>query len=39
VGDGDDGTRIILEKALQPGDRLGVEMVGGLVEEEEVRPL
>ena len=36
VGDGDDRAGIILEVALEPGDRLGVEVVGGLVEEEDV---
>ena len=36
VGHCNDGAGVVLERALQPGDRLGVEMVGGLVEEEEV---
>ena len=36
VGDGHDGPRILLQGPLQPGDRLGVEMVGGLVEQQQV---
>ncbi len=36
VGDGDDGARILLEEALEPGHRLGVEMVGRLVEQQHV---
>jgi hypothetical protein len=36
VGDGDDGAGVVLEKAFEPGDRLGVEMVRGLVEQQEV---
>ena len=36
MGDGDDGARVVLQGALQPGHRLGVEVVGGLVEQEEV---
>src|SRR3954451_16392648 len=39
VRHGDDGAGIILQKALQPRDRLGVEMVGRLVEQQEVRAL
>ena len=39
MGDGDDGARVVLEEALQPGDRLGVEMVGRLVEQQQVRRL
>ena len=34
MGHGNDGAGVVLERAFQPGDRLGVEMVGGLVEEE-----
>lgn len=37
--DGDDGARVLREVLLQPVHRLGVEMVGGLVEEEQVRSL
>ena len=36
VGDRDDGARVLLEEALEPVDRLGVEVVGRLVEEEQV---
>ena len=36
VRDGDDGARIVLEEALEPGDRLGVEVVGRLVEQQQV---
>ena len=36
VGDGDDGARVLVEEALQPLDRLGVEVVGRLVEQEQV---
>ena len=36
VGDGDDGALVRLEEALEPGDRLGVEMVRRLVEQEQV---
>ena len=38
VGDGDDTARVLLEEALQPGDALGVEVVGGLVEEQQIGP-
>ena len=34
--DRDDGAGIVLEGPLEPGDRLGVEVVGGLVEQEQV---
>ena len=37
VRDRDDGARVVLEKALEPGDRFGVEMVGRLVEQQQVR--
>ena len=37
MGDGDDGALVRLEEALEPGDRLGVEMVRRLVEQEQVR--
>ncbi len=36
VRDADDGTRVLLEVFLEPGDGLGVEMVGRLVEQEHV---
>ena len=39
VGDGQDGTWVRLEVALQPVDGLGVQVVGGLVEEQQVRLL
>ncbi len=39
MGDGHDGARELLEVALEPGHRLGVEVVGGLVEEQHVRLL
>ena len=39
VGDGDDRARVLVEEALQPLDGLGVEMVRGLVEEEQIRVL
>ena len=36
MGDGDDGAGVGLEVLLQPEHRLGVEVVGGLVEQEQV---
>ena len=36
MGDGHDRARVVLEGALEPGHRLGVEVVGRLVEEQEV---
>ena len=36
MGDRDDGARVLLEEALQPFDRLGVEVVGRLVEQQQV---
>ena len=36
VGDGDDGAFVLLQVALQPLDALGIEVVGGLVEEQDV---
>ncbi len=36
VGDGDDSPGIFLEMALQPCDRLGVEVVGRLVEQQKI---
>ncbi len=37
VGDHDHGARIVAQMMLEPGDALGVEMVGRLVEQEDVR--
>ena len=37
MGHGDDGARVVLQRPLEPGDRLGVEVVGRLVEEQQVR--
>ena len=39
VRDGDDRALVFLEEALEPGDRLGVEVVGRLVEQQQVRRL
>ncbi len=36
VRDRHDGARVLLERPLEPGDRLGVEVVGRLIEEKEV---
>ena len=36
VGDRDDRARVVVEVTLEPGDRLGVEMVGRLVEQQQV---
>ena len=36
VSDGDHGAGIVLEEAFQPGDGLGVEMVGRLVQQQHV---
>jgi hypothetical protein len=36
VGDGDDGAGVVLEEPLEPGDRLGVEVVRRLVEQQQV---
>src|SRR6478735_3759705 len=36
VGDGDDGAGVLLEVLLEPEHALGVEVVGGLVEEQQV---
>ena len=36
VGDGDDRARVLLEEPLQPLDGLGVEVVGRLVEQQQV---
>ena len=36
MGDRDDGAGVLLEVLLQPRDALGVEVVGGLVEQQQV---
>ena len=36
VGDRDDGAVVLVQVALEPRDRLGVEVVGGLVEQQQV---
>ena len=36
VGDRDDGALVVVQVALEPRDRLGVEVVGGLVEQQQV---
>ncbi len=36
VGDRDDRARVLLQELLEPGDRLRVEVVGGLVQQQEV---
>ena len=36
VGDRDDGARVLLQEAFEPVDRLGVEVVGRLVEQQQV---
>src|SRR5690606_7401506 len=36
VGDRDDGAGVVVEMALEPRHALGVEVVGGLVEQEHV---
>jgi hypothetical protein len=36
VGDGDHRAGIFIEEVLEPLDRLGVEVVRGLVEQEQV---
>ena len=37
--DGDDGAGVLRQVPLEPRDRLGVEVVGRLVQEQQVRPL
>ena len=39
MGDGHDRARVVVQEALEPGDRLGVEVVGRLVEQQHVGPL
>ncbi len=36
VGDGHDRVRVVLQEAFEPLDALGVEVVGGLVEQQQV---
>ena len=36
VRDGDDRSLVLVQEVLEPGDRLGVEMVGRLVEQQQV---
>ena len=36
VGDGDDGAVVLLQVLLEPEHALGVEVVGGLVEQQQV---
>jgi hypothetical protein len=36
VGDDDDRARVLAQVLLEPGHRLGVEVVGGLVEQQQV---
>ena len=35
--DRNDSARIVVEEVFEPCDRLGVEMVGGLVEQQQIR--
>ena len=39
MGDGHDGARVALQEALEPRHRLGVEVVGRLVEQQQIRLL
>ncbi len=39
VGDGDDGALVLVQELLQPQDRFGIQMVGGLVEQQQIRSL
>ena len=36
VGDGDDGALVVGQVLLEPGDALGVEVVGGLVQQQQI---
>ena len=36
MGHGDDGACVLIEEPLEPVDRLGIEMVGRLVEQQQV---
>ena len=37
VGDGDDGALVLLQMVLQPGHGLGVQVVGGFIQQQDVR--
>ena len=37
VGNGDDGTLVLVQELLQPQNRLGVKMVGRLVKQQQIR--
>src|SRR5262249_62371984 len=37
VGDDQDRARIIAQMTLEPTDRLGIEMIGGFVEQQQIR--
>ncbi len=39
VGHGHDGPGVVFQETLQPGDQFGVEMVGRLVEQQQIGPL
>ena len=39
MGNGDDGTLVLVQELLQPQNRLGVKMVGRLVEQQQIRSL
>jgi hypothetical protein len=39
VGDGDHRAGVTLQVLLQPGDRFGVEVVGGFIQQQNVRLL
>ena len=39
VGDGNDGALVLVQELFQPQDGLGVQVVGGLVEQQQVRGL
>ena len=36
MGNGDNGAGEFVQEALQPGDRFGVEVIGGLVQQQHV---
>ena len=38
VRDRDDGAGIVVQEPFEPGDRFGVQMIGRLVEQQQVRP-
>ncbi len=37
VGYSDNGARVLLQIALQPGDGVGVQVVGGLIQQQHFR--